>query len=615
MKKVLALLVISIMMFSLAACGGSGDKDDRVIAGSVTLGNTTELTGDWITTFQNNAADRDILEFISGYSTVGLTFEGEYVINDTAVKDYSVDENADGSKTYTFEINKGLLYSNEAEVTAKDYVGGILLWNSKFIQDLGGNNTGAHRFVGHSAYANGSTNVFSGVRLLDDYKFSLTINADYVPYFYELALVGWSPYYLPFWLGDDIDVLDDGNGAYFSEDLTEATHKATFEKGRFNPQYVSSGAYFVESYDEAAKTAVLKINEHFAGDYTGQRPSIETVIYKKVINDTLLDEFATGTVDILVQLVSGTEIDGAFDLYEQGGYSYTSYPRAGYAAIFFVHDHGPTQFKEVRQAIGHLLDRNEFARTFTSGYGAVVNGPFGESQWFYQAAKNSLDSKINQYAYSAEKAVELLVEGGWVLDANGNDYVSGIRHKDVDGEIMPLRLLWSSSEQNSMSDLLVVMLANNEDVLAAGIEIIRDEMTFTELLNWYYRDGSQDAKYNVPHYNMFNLATNFTPMYDLTKRYSTDPADLAMGLNTNFIIDDHLEGLANKMVLLDPEDRDTFVEVWEEFIVYWNDILVDLPLYSNIYHDFYIDSLKNFNNNSLIRTAQALLYAYIETGE
>ncbi len=30
--------------------------------------------------------------------------------------------------------------------------------------------------------------------------------------------------------------------------------------------------------------------------------------------------------------------------------------------------------------------------------------------------------KLNQYPYSLEKAVELLEEGGWVYDANGNDY-------------------------------------------------------------------------------------------------------------------------------------------------------------------------------------------------
>lgn len=625
------------MMLSLVACGGKteptvtdpgtdaptteaptdepadeGPAIPTEPTGQIIIGNSTELTGDWITTFQNNASDFEILNFISGYSTVGLTFAGEYVVNDTAVEKYEVIDNADGSKTYVWTINKGLTYNNGAAITAKDYVADILLFNNKFIADLGGRNTGSFRLVGHSAYARGESNVFSGVRLIDDYTFSLTIDPSQLPYFYELPMVSAGPTYLPFWLGDGVDVLDDGEGAYFSEELTTDKFQATFEAARNNPIYVSSGAYVVDSYDEASKTAVLKVNPNFAGDFSGQKPLIETVIYKRVTSDTALDELATGSVDLLVQLVSGTEINAGFDLVDRGGFNYNDYPRAGYGKLSFVCDFGPTQFKEVRHAIGHLLDRNDFARTFTEGYGSVINGPFGEGQWFYQETRQVLNERMNQYPYSLDKAIESLEAGGWVLDANGNAYTSGIRHKKMDdGSLMPLIIEWSSSEQNSMSDLLVVMLQENPDTAAAGIQINQTVMTFGELLNYYYRDGSQDAKYGVPTYHMFNLATNFNPNYDLSKTYSTDPADLANGSNTNFILDEKLEGLAKKMVLNDAADRDAFKADFVEFIAYWNELLPDLPLYSNIYHDFFNEKLHNFNNNSLVRTSQALLYAYV----
>ena len=55
---------------------------------------------------------------------------------------------------------------------------------------------------------------------------------------------------------------------------------------------------------------------------------------------------------------------------------------------------------EVRQAIAHLLDRNEFAKAFTGGFGSVVNGPYGESMWFYQETKAELNERVNQYPYS-----------------------------------------------------------------------------------------------------------------------------------------------------------------------------------------------------------------------
>lgn len=592
------------------------DTDDTPVVaegptGTIIIGSTTELTGDWIATFQNNATDYDVLNFISGYSTVGMTFGGEYVVDETVVESYDITENADGSKTYTWNINEGLMFNNGEAITAKNYVGGLLLWNSKFIADLEGKNQDYYKLVGHGAYSKGEAKEFSGVRLLGDYSFSVTIDPEHLPYFYELPMVSVGPEYIPFWLGTDIDVMDDGNGAYFAEELTVEMYGDTFNDSRENPIYVSAGAYSVESYDEETKTVILKANPNYVGDYTGQTPSVETVIYKKVVQDTQMDELATGSVDLLLKLVAGDEINAGFDLVDQGGFDFTDYSRSGFGFLGFVCDFGPTQFPAVRQALAHLLDRNDFARTFTEGYGAVVNGPYGEGQWFYQENKQILNEKLNPYSYSLEDAISLLVADGWVLDKDGNDYVEGIRYKMVDGELMPLIMKWSSSEQNSMSDLLVVKLQENPDTAAAGIKIEQDVMTFGELLNWYYRDSSQEAKYGVPTYSMFNLATNYNPVYDLSKTYSQDPADVAAGYNTNFIFDDQLEAAAKKMVLNDPSDRDGFKADFVEFVVRWNELMPALPLYSNLYHDFYNSKLQNFNNNSLVRTSQAILYATI----
>ena len=642
MKKFLTILLVVAMVFSVVACGNDNNNnnanngnnagntpvvnnnndsnnedagEDTPVAdgpsGQIIIGSTTELTGDWITYFQNNASDYEILNFISGYATVDMSFGGEYLVNETAVENLETTENADGSKTYTWTIKPGLTYSNGEEITAYDYVAGLLLWNSKFIADLNGKNQNNYRLVGHSAFANGEAKEFAGVRLLGDYEFSMTIDPENLPYFYELTMASAGPEYIPFWLGKKVEIADDGNGAYFVEELTLDAFGDTFNNARNNPLYVSSGAYVVESYDEETKTVVLEANPNFVGDYTGQTPSIQTVIYKKVIADTQMDELSTGSVDLLIKLVDGQEINAGFDLVDQGGFDFTDYSRSGFGFLGFVCDFGPSQFPAVRQAMAHLLDRNDFARTFTEGYGAVVNGPYGEGQWFYQENRQVLNEKLNPYPYSLEDAIRLLEEDGWVLDENGNDYVEGIRYKMVDGELMPLILKWSSSEQNAMSDLLVVKLQENPDTAAAGIKIEQDVMTFGELLNWYYRDDSQDAKYGVPTYHMFNLATNYNPVYDLSKTYSQDPADVAAGWNTNFIFDDQLEAAAKKMVLNDPEDREQFKSDFVDFVVRWNELMPALPLYSNLYHDFYNDKLQNFNNNSLIRTSKAILYATI----
>ena len=436
--------------------------------------------------------------------------------------------------------------------------------------------------------------------------------AEHLPYFYELANVGVGPENLAYWTNEDVDILDDGDGVYFTDNFIAEDFKDHMNAQRVG-SYPSTGAYVLKDYDEASKTAVLEVNPTYIGDYTGQKPSIKTVIYKKVNQATALDELATGQVDLLSKLASGDEINAGLDLVDDGGFDYTSYPRAGYGKVVLSCDFGPTGDVEVRQALTHLLDRNEFARAFTDGHGSVVDGPYGESMWFYQESRAELNEKLNQYPYSLDNAVALLEEAGWVLDKDGNEYKEGLRYKKMDdGTIAPLILEWASTVDNAVSELLVIQLQENPDVKAAGMQINQTLMEFEELLNYLYRDGSQDPKYGIPEFHMFNLASNFTPVYDLSDTYTTDPAMLAAGgYNTNFIIDKELEGLAKEMVLKDAEDREGFKKTFVDFIERWNYLAPDIALYSNIYYDVYHEKLQDYEINPLVRVDKAILYSYV----
>ena len=56
-------------------------------------------------------------------------FHRDYVLDwdPVVVKDHEVIENDDGSKTYRFEINDNLKWSDGSPITAKDYVFSLLL--------------------------------------------------------------------------------------------------------------------------------------------------------------------------------------------------------------------------------------------------------------------------------------------------------------------------------------------------------------------------------------------------------------------------------------------------------------------------------------------------------
>ncbi len=628
-KKSILLLLVLAMAISVFAvgCGNedapaedpaengeeTGEETDAPtgdVGGQIIIGNSTEMTGEWGGSyFQNNAADKAIRDLIGGYSTVEYDKEGQFHLNETVVEELEVTEE-DDTKMYTFKIREDLTYDDGSPITAEDYVANIMFWGSDIIGEMGGKNTGGQSFLGWGDYSTGATNVFEGVRLLGDYEFAFIFNPEEVPYFYELAMAASEPFKLDFWTDETVEILDDGEGAYFSENFTLENFEDRINEARFEVPRPSAGPYYLKSYDEAAKTAVIEINEEFEGNWEGQKPSIQTIIQKKVTEQTALDELRTGSIDILAELASGEEINSGFDLYDEGGFEYHSYPRAGYGNIRFSCDFGPTADKEVRQAIAHLLDRNDFAKSFTGGYGSVVHGPYGEGSWFYQETKDRLE--VNEYPYDLERAIALLEEAGWVHNEEGGDYTEGVRYKqDENGELIPLVINWASTENNEVSDLLVIRLQENADLEEAGIKIEQTAMSFGELLNYMYRDASQGDKYGVPEYHMFNLASNFPAVYDRKNDVTTDPSMIERGHNVNRIIDEELEQASRDMVFVDPDQEDVFLDNFVTFIGRWNELLPDLPLYSNEYHDFYNDKLQNYETTSFYGPTEALLYSNV----
>ena len=348
----------------------------------------------------------------------------------------------------------------------------------------------------------------------------------------------------------------------------------------------------------------------------------------KAESATWNDAIKTGAFNFYDTLTDGNEINQAMDIVEAGGFKYVQFDRPGYGKIMFQCDFGPTQFKAVRHAVAMLLDRNEFANTFCQGWGGVVNGPYGTGLWQYQEAEEWLDENLNPYTYNYDNAVAALVEDGWTLNEKGEAWTEGIRYKKVteeeagtyahnvtldDGTIlMPLIIEWSSSDGNPVSELLKVMLSENPDTAKAGMQINQNVMTFSELLNYMYRDTSVDAKYGLKTYGMYNLASNFQPAYDQSYNFTLDPDLLAQGYNQNYLLDEELDKLSMDMVYtVNSDETEKYLDMWKQFIARWNDLLPEIPLYSNIYITLYPEWLENYEQDSFWDFSQAILYATI----
>lgn len=630
------LFFMAMMIVSATGCGrknnGNPPFSDKTVKGQIIIGSTTQMSGDWETLWTNNGADSDVLQLISGYDTVAQTKDGEFIWDKTVVKLAIEKTNEDGSQTFTFVLNDGLYWNDSTEITAKDY-----LWFYAVFADkeraaaFGLSGNAGKDYVGHDAYYDGSMPVFTGLRLLGDRRFSVTVAAEKLPYYYDKLMVSLSPYPMHVWLPEGAELFDAGDGIYLGGNVTTEDIRETVKAARWNSENrVSCGPYSLKSYDKSAAMAVLEANPYYLGNYEGKRPKIAKIFYIKLESETQLDMLKTGEVDLISGMAEGVEINAALDMVEAGGFEAVSYERNGYGKLLFVCDFGPTQFVEVRRAIAYLLNREEFASQFCQGYGTVVNGPYGLAMPMYKAAKEELDRRLNAYSYSQEKAVEELERGGWIYGVDGKPYQSGLRYKEVsenemsgyedkiirlsDGrKLMPLVIEWLSSENNPISELLDIMLVKGEAAAAAGIRINRTTVQFAELQNWVMRDVSQGVQYEIPTYNMFNLASDFSAYYDQSYQWTRDENLIAYGYNVQRLSDPELDRLSMDMVYgVAPGDEEEYQKIWVEYIARYNELLPELPLYSNTYYDVFRDKIRGYEVNSLWKAVDAILYCTVE---
>lgn len=644
MKKFLALLLAVVMVLTMVACGEGKKKAD----GQVVIGTSTEASGDWAYSAfvrNPNATDKAVMTLTDDMTTIESNQHGDYVINKTVVKSYERIEEENGNVTFKFVINDGLKFNNGEAVTAENFVAWTMFLVSPAGKEMGVVSATYNMLPGGLAYRNGETNVLSAVRLYDEKSFSITIaktgedgETSYLPYYYDITYADMQAVNLTYWFGEGWSVKDDGEGVYFvnadGKEFTAETVGETVTAGRFaTGNRVTAGPYNLVSFDESSREIVLEVNENYNGNFEGQKPGIKKLVIVKTSDDTVMDMISTGQIQIYSGIADGSEVNAVLDLIEAGTIdsSPSQYDRAGYGYFGFACDLGPAQFTEFRQAVAYLLDRVEFAQTFCKGWGSVVHGPYCTA--FTMTAKTDIDKKVNHYDYNPEKAVELLKQAGFVYNADGSDYVDGsgeVRYAKVteeqaryyesfnkvlaDGTIlMPATLNWASSEGNSVSALLTTMLASSDATKAAGVSIVKTEMTFPSLLSYMYRQEMQGAvgDFTVPTYNMFNLATGYNGgVYDESYNWTTNPEYIEQGYNVQHLYDKELDKLSMDMVYgVEPDDEATYLSLWEKYIIRWNELLPMVPLYSNIYVTVYPNTIDNYAEDSFWGFERAILYA------
>ena len=774
MLKKLLCLVLSLMLFlptlglAEATETETEETEEYVAPEELIVTHPTITKGDFFTEmFGNDTADIDVRALIHGYNLVNWDQnQGVYVLDPSVVtnsqeiagqEQWVVTDDEYGNRSYNLLIADDLYFSDGTPITAWDYAFSLLLMMAPEVEEIGGKIYRAQHILGYEEYINycrakmeGKTDeelmeepdkysyCLSGVEVLSDHQLVITLDHEFLPYFFEVGLLLCEPYPIHV-LAPGCKVYDDGLGVYignadqsveepiFTPDLLAKTILDK-ETGYNSHPSVVCGPYVMLSYDGV--TSHFERNPYFKGawfhnslpggnasgnyvpmlnenneqmtDRQGNPmylviPQIEKIAFtvgdydlRKAEDGTLyvgenssIHKITENEVHLVNKVVNGTAIMDGMSLMGEGVRT-QAYPRIGLSFLTFTYDWPTVHEKEVRQAIAWCMDREQITEDYCGApvampegaepaegeasvmnFGEVMDGYYGREQWEYLLVTHQLDYPVNMLdevlpevhtvddeenllkhknryvrtqaefeaaiaawetlslenlthygVYDLEndpertektgikKANLLLDDAGWTLNEKGETYQPGVdevRCKMVDGELVALRLKMMYPEGNHIVDTLQENFIDNLNQAGITLELVPTPMQ--DLLYSYYRQTERTT-------DMIYLATNFHIMVDPSITYSTDKTLNHEIWNNTYSDDEELWYKAVDMRKTDPMDVFGYVTKWVSFQERYNEVLPTIPIYSNIYYDFYSDQLQNYFITGQVTWSQAILLAY-----
>ena len=602
----------------------------------------TPMTGNFFCSlWGTNSADMDVQTLLHGYDLIHWQDEdGVFLPDETVVSGIAGTEDPDGNRTFTIALYSDLTYSDGTPITAWDYAFSTLLTMSPEAEAIGAMVKHPEYILGYDDYINGSVPYLAGFRVLADDMLSITVSGEYLPFFYELGLLSTVPYPISV-IAPGVRVADDGRGIYltnindgdpvFTADLLRSTILDQ-NTGYLSHPSVTSGPYRLVSYENGVVT--FEVNPYFKGDAQGYLPRIQTLTYRTMNSGDMIEAYKTGEVGLLNKISST-------DLVQQGiaaigennrQLAFTNYPRTGLGFISFNTERPVIGEVEVRQALAYLIDKDALLENTVGTNGLRVDGYYGMGQWMFQVLSGALSYPIEEpgedndvteadyekelaaweelsledipvYEYDPDAAAALLNASGWNLNASGSAFRSGtdeLRYKQTAGGLVPLRLTLVYPEGTAAAPGLINAA---EALKESGIELSVSALPMDEILSQFYATGERTA-------DMLFLATNFDIMFDPSTNFVFNEAGVPVWKNTG-LADQELYDTTIAMRTTEPGEQLEYVLHWLEFQERFDEVLPMLPLYSNVYFDFYPRILHDYNIFSNVSWGQAIVPAYL----
>lgn len=651
MKRLIAIIAAGILLLGMLTA--FAEDRPEVTEGPVlsypdrnyeelVVGNPTPMDGKFFTGMWGNATtDIDVRTLVhSYYLTIWGYDTGFFRANPVTVAGLSVTEDAKQYRKYRFQLADDLFYSDGTRITAWDYAFSVLFQIAPEISELGGLPMDLSYLEGYEEYVSGKVPYLSGVRVTDDLKIEFSVKPEALPYFFELYRLGFLPYPIHE-IAPGCKVFDDGSGVYIGNEdpdviekifSSELLQKTVMDQnsGYLSHPTVGSGPYVLTSWD--GQTCTFEINPYFKGNSEGFTPSIPKLRFTLAENDTMIDKLEADEFQLLNKVVRRDVIEKGIGLVSSGkGYTLTNYPRIGLSFIVFTPDSPALQEQNVRQAINFCMDKDAMREDYTHLYGITMDGLIGIGQWMYGMVmgteeypetlpenptpeeEEEYNQKISEwkalsldglkhYELDVNKAVRLLDGNGWTMNTEGRRFQAGrdeVRCKKIRGELITLELTCAYPKDNimatSMEECFVPFLKE------AGIKLTLIPMEMKELLRAY---NDRD----IENIDMFYLGDDFNIEFDPQLFFLAGDPD-ASKEDTLAWAHAQMAEYARLMCETVPSDALGFVRKWITFQEKLSDLLPLIPVYSNVYYDFYTSDLMNYDIIKYITWGDAIVPA------
>jgi peptide/nickel transport system substrate-binding protein len=251
--------------------------------------------------------------------------------------------------------------------------------------------------------------------------------------------------------------------------------QAAAQKSDFGTRPIGTGPFKVDTWNSGDSIDLSAYDGFYGG-----RPNLDRVRIKVVPdNSARVVGLESGDLDFVQSPVSPqdvTRVQSAAKL------KVDRTPAAGYTYVTLNTADPILSDKRVRQALSHLVNKQQIIDTIYKGIGTPANGPIVPGMWAYSADVPSFD-------YNPDTARQLLDQAGWMA---GSD---GMRSKD--GQKMSLTVR-THSEDPDRKQLIQVLQSEFQNV---GIEATTSSVEFPA----FFQDV-QDGKFQVGVIGWLNLS-------------------------------------------------------------------------------------------------------------